>query len=137
MAGSTTQCWRAFTNPSLQPPFAPPPGGDGYNFAPDNYLVTPQTRISFYSIGETKLGRYARGYFEGSYVNRQSQTKLAAEPLLLDQEGINVSGSNFYNPFGRDFNATGAVLQGGVRKRLNEFSNRINTQDIDTIRIVT
>jgi len=129
------QCWRPFTNALI-----PQQGGDGYNFAPDNYLVTPQTRISLYTIGDTKLGRFARGYFEGSYVNRQSQTKLAAEPLLTDTEMLTVSGANFYNPFGREFqqgpSATN-LLSGGVRKRLNEFSNRTNTQDIDTIRIVT
>jgi iron complex outermembrane receptor protein len=108
--------------------------GDGYNFQPLNYLVTPQQRIQLFSTGDTKFAEAARGYFEASYVNRTSQQKLAPEPLVLDGIGVAVSKDNIYNPFGRDFdpNTTGA----GVRRRLAEFGNREFTQDIDTFRVV-
>jgi outer membrane receptor protein involved in Fe transport len=115
--------WRPFKGVRL-----PEDGGDGYNFAPQNYLVTPAQRISLYSTGQTKVGAFSRAYFEGSYVNRQSEQLLAAEPLLTDGEGITVSGANFYNPFGVDLAA--------VRRRLVEFSNRTFKQDINTFRIV-
>jgi outer membrane receptor protein involved in Fe transport len=105
-----------------------PPGGDGFNFQPDNYLVTPQQRISLYSTGDLRLGNFSHGFFEASYVNRQSDTQLAAEPLLTDQEGTTISASNFYNPFGRDIAA--------MRRRLSEFGYRMNKQDIDTFHIV-
>jgi len=131
LPGAPGQCWRPYRNSSIDPM-----QGDGYNFAPDNYLVTPQTRISMYTVGDVKLGRFARGYFEGSFVNRQSQTKLASEPFQTQLEGLTVSPANFYNPFGRPFAATGALV-GGVNRRMLEISNRANTQDIDTIRIVT
>jgi outer membrane receptor protein involved in Fe transport len=112
--------YRPYTNASLAPL------GDGYNFQPDNYLVTPAQRISLYSSGDTKLGSFTKAFFEASFVNRQSKTKLAAEPLLTDSENVLVSKNNVYNPFGVDFAA--------VRKRLNEFSYRDTTQDITTFR---
>ncbi len=117
-------CWRAFTNTQL-----PDAGGDGYNFQPANYLITPQQRVSLYSLGEVKLGGGARGYFEGSYVNRQGGQTLAPEPINLDLEGpITVSANNAYNPFGVDL--------GAVRRRMLEFGTRDFRQDIDTFRIV-
>jgi len=115
--------YRPFTSSLL-----PADGGDGYNFQPANYLITPAQRISLYSTGDARLGSSARVYFEGSFVNRQSQQVLAPEPLLADQAGITVSRSNFYNPFGVDLTA--------VRRRLTEFANRISTQDINTFRAV-
>jgi iron complex outermembrane recepter protein len=119
---STTLGWRPFRGAVL-----PEEGGDGYNFQPQNYLVTPQTRYSMFSTGETRLG-WARGYYEGSFVNRQSQQKLAPEPLLTDLEGVVISKNNQYNPFGVDIP--------GFRRRLLEFGNRTFTQDLDTIRMV-
>src|SRR6266851_3330624 len=117
--------YRPFTTSLL------PPGGDGYNFQPFNYLITPAQRISLYSLGEARVSSAVRAYFEASYVNRQSQQELAPEPLLADQagqSGIVVSATNAYNPFGVDLPA--------VRRRLTEFSNRIATQDISTLRVV-
>src|SRR5713101_3875340 len=128
------QCWRPYRGSLLADQ-----NGDGYNFSPDNYLVTPQQRISLYAVGETKASRFVRGYFEGAYVNRQSSQKLAAEPLGLAGENVTVSRLNFYNPFGRDFSAgpgTTALNAGGVSKRLNEFGNRVFVQDIDSFRVV-
>ena len=115
--------WRAFTNASL-----PQDGGDGYNFQPQNYLVTPSQRISLYSAGDARFSELARAYFEASYVNRQSKQLLAAEPLLTDGENVVVSKDNIYNPFGVDLQA--------VRRRLVEFTNRTFQQDIDTFRVV-
>jgi outer membrane receptor protein involved in Fe transport len=75
-----------------------------------------------------KLGNSARGYFEGSYVNRQGGQTLAPEPLNLGGEGVTVSANNIYNPFGVDLP--------DVRRRLLEFGTRDFRQDIDTFRIV-
>jgi outer membrane receptor protein involved in Fe transport len=138
LPGETTGCtsgYRAYKGAALTPQDniigGLPDGtatGDGYNFQPQNYLVTPAQRISLYSSGDTTLGNNARGYYEATYVNRQSEQKLAAEPLLTDGEGVVVSKDSIYNPFGRDIAA--------VRRRLLEFGNRIFRQDIDTFRVV-
>jgi outer membrane receptor protein involved in Fe transport len=117
------QLWRPYSGIGL-----PEIGGDQYNFQPQNYNVTPAQRISLYSIGDLSLGSNARGYYEASFVNRQSEQLLAAEPLLTDGEGVVISADNLYNPFGRDINAE--------RRRLLEFGNRKFNQDISTFRVV-
>src|SRR5713101_699319 len=108
-------------------------GGDLYNFQPQNYLVTPQQRFSLYSAGDTRIGSFARGFFEATYVNRQSDQKLAPEPLLTDVEGVAVAANNPFNPFGVPLDPNDGV---GVRRRLLEFGNRTFNQDIDTFRVV-
>jgi outer membrane receptor protein involved in Fe transport len=120
---SLGNCWRPYISSSL-----PADGGDGYNFAPDNYLITPQQRISLFATGDTKFGSNVRGYLEASYVNRQSDRQLAAEPLGTSGEGITVAANNAYNPFGKSFPS--------LSRRLLEFGFRANKQDIDTTRIV-
>jgi outer membrane receptor protein involved in Fe transport len=115
--------WRRYVGSGL-----PEIGGDQYNFQPQNYNVTPAQRIQLYSVGDVNVGSNVRGYYEASFVNRQSEQKLAPEPLLTDGEDVTVSQFSMYNPFGRDFKA--------VRRRLLEFGNRIFNQDVSTFRIV-
>src|SRR5262249_21254752 len=76
--------WRPYLGSALATDVPP---GDGYNFQPANYLVTPQQRISLYSSGDATLGSNVRGYFDASYVNRQSEQKLAPEPLNTGPTG--------------------------------------------------
>ncbi|HSO29259.1 MAG TPA: TonB-dependent receptor, partial [Candidatus Sulfomarinibacteraceae bacterium] len=102
--------------------------GDGYNFQPDNYLVTPQERIQLFATGDLNLTTWARGFFEAAYVNRQSAQDLAPEPLVLDGEGVAVSADSIYNPFDTDV---------FVRRRLSEFGRRATRQDIDSFRVLT
>ncbi len=128
LCNAAGSCWRPFTQTLLANDADPLAGGDGYNFQPANYLVTPQRRISLFSIGDVKLGTAARGYVEGSYSNRQGGQTLAPEPLLNDLEGLTVSRANYYNPFGVDLSA--------VRRRMLEFGTRDFRQDIDTFRVV-
>ncbi|MDY7225632.1 TonB-dependent receptor domain-containing protein [Hyalangium rubrum] len=116
--------WRPFNTTGVQDA-----GGDLYNYQPDNYLVTPQQRAHVYSTGGLRLGSSSRAFFEASYTNRQSSQQLAAEPLFTLTEGLEVSGSNVYNPFGRNFS--------DVRRRLVEFGTRDYTQDLTTFRVVT
>src|SRR5215467_2832488 len=110
---SHNNCWGAFTTTQLYNPNDPAAGGDGFNFQPQNYLVTPQQRISLFTVGDVQLGSAARGYLEGSYVNRQGGQTLAPEPVSLSQVGAVVSKDNIYNPFGIDL--------GDVNRRMNEF----------------
>ena len=125
---SRNNCWGAFTTAQIYNPNDPAAGGDGYNFQPQNYLVTPQQRISLFTVGDVRLGSAARGYVEGSYVNRQGGQTLAPEPVILGQTGTVVSKNNIYNPFGIDLP--------DVRRRMVEFGTRDFRQDIDTFRVV-
>ena len=111
-------------------------GGDLYNFALANYLITPARRYSLYTQGDRKLGDYVRAFYEGVYVNRQSGQTLAPEPLIIGPGGVTdpggnlvaISQDNFYNPFGKDF--TSASM------RLNGFGNRRDAQEVESFRIV-
>lgn len=102
--------------------------GDLYNYQPENYIYTPQTRYTAFLSGGYALSERLTTYFEVSYANRQSEQKLAPTPLFTNGEGITVSVGNRYNEFGRDFS--------DVRRRFVEAGNRIFNQDIDTYRIV-
>src|SRR5215472_12258752 len=127
---SNNNCWGSFTTATLYNATNPAAGGDGYNFQPANYLVTPQQRISLFSVGDVRLGSAARGYVEGSYVNRQGGQTLAPEPVLMGNATgfAGASANNIYNPFGIDLPNVG--------RRMNEFGTRDFRQDIDTYRVV-
>ena len=102
--------------------------GDTYNYQPENYLYTPQTRYSSFLSGAHTVAEDAKAYFEVVYTNRQSDQKLAPTPLFIISDGIVVSATNRYNEFGRDFI--------DVRRRFVEAGNRNFLQDIDTYRMV-
>jgi outer membrane receptor protein involved in Fe transport len=102
--------------------------GDYYNYAPENYLVTPLARYHAFAAGDYRLGDQLRAFAEASYVNRRSEQQLAPEPLFTATEGVTVSADNAYNPFGRDFI--------DMRRRVVEAGNRRSQQDIDTMRLV-
>jgi iron complex outermembrane receptor protein len=124
-AGSFTRdangTWRPFIGTGLHE--------DGYNYQPENYLVTPQSRFNVFVTGEYRLGGRARAYVDSFYTKRNSAQNLAPEPLVLDTEGVTVSADNVYNPFGRDF--------GAVRRRLLEFGRREFVQDIHNFHLVS
>ena len=102
--------------------------GDTYNYQPENYLYTPQTRYSSFLSGSHTVAAAAKAYFEVIYTNRQSDQKLAPTPLFTITDGIVVSAANRYNEFGRDFI--------DVRRRFVEAGNRNFLQDVDTFRMV-
>ena len=115
--------WRPWKGVAL-----PQDGGDGWNYQPYNYLLTPQTRFNLFTSGDRELGGHVRAFFDAYYSKRTSSQTLAPEPLLTDSEGVTVSSQNIYNPFGRDFTA--------VRRRLVEFDRRTTSQDINNMHVV-
>ncbi len=104
---------------------------ESYNFQPSNYVVTPYQRISLFSTGDVGIAGPVRGYFEASYVNRQSNQQFAPEPLftVLVTPPVTLSRFSLYNPLGIDIT--------DARRRLVEFGNRQQIQDLDTFRVVT
>ena len=102
--------------------------GDLYNYQPENYLYTPQTRYTTFLGGSYEFAPEAKSFFEVSYTNRQSDQKLAPTPLFTLSEGLSISSTNVYNEFGREFY--------DVRRRFVEAGNRNYIQDINTYRIV-
>jgi outer membrane receptor protein involved in Fe transport len=108
---------------------------DRYNFASENYLTIPATRVQAYSSGDARFS-LARGYYEMSYVQRNSTENAAPMPLNPGDftigggdTPISVSPQNFYNPFG--------VSPDFAGRRLVEFGHRTYSQELGTFRVVT
>jgi outer membrane receptor protein involved in Fe transport len=111
---------------------------DFYNFAAENYLTIPSTTVQAFSAGDVKFSG-VRGYYEVSYVQRNSTQNAAPMPLNpADYNNINVTRDNIYNPFGT---VTGAPNSGVdlnfLGRRLVEFGHRTYSEELGTFRVVT
>jgi outer membrane receptor protein involved in Fe transport len=104
---------------------------DIFNFAPYQYLQTPNERGSVWLIGTQPFGSNIELHIEGLLNHRTSQQLLAPSPfqagfdpspLLADgTEGI--PANNYYNPFGVDLH--------DVRRRFVEIPDRSFNQRVD------
>ncbi len=129
--------WRPMVGVGLNPQNGPT--NDLYNFQAVNYLITPSQRIQLFSNGDFNISNSARAYFQGSFVNRQSQTVLAPEPLSTSAFGVRLPLDNVYNPFGATCplcagGTTGQTVSAG--RRLVDAGGRSSGFDLDTIRAV-
>lgn len=113
-----TGTWRPFSNAT-----------DFYNFQPVNYLYTPSTRYNVAGTGAYHISKQASVFFEGNYMNRNSNQQLAPEPIINDANGITISANSMYNPLGVDIPV--------YRRRLVEFGPRASFQNVDSFRLVT
>ncbi len=81
---------------------------DKFNYAPLNYLVTPNERTSLFTQAHYDLADNLTFSTMAIYNNRVSQQQLAPSPLFLGGGGtsfangqpISISAKNPYNPFG-------------------------------------
>ena len=86
--------------------FRPRTGADVYNYAPDNYLSTPQNRNSFYIQGFYDISDNLRVVSDFMMTNRKSSQELAPMPLTLGASfgaaasRVDIGANNIYNPFG-------------------------------------
>ena len=105
---------------------------DLYNFAPDNYLVTPQERKSMFGRASVNLTDNVSAFIQGSYNNRRSEQLLAAMPIVLGSgpgagvqaKTISISEFSMYNPFGEPVSR--------IQRRANETGGRSFVQNVDT-----
>jgi iron complex outermembrane recepter protein len=104
-------------------PFVAP--ADLYNFAAVNFLYTPSSRFNAFSAGSYPIRPHVSGFFESSYLHRDSDQELAPTPFLAD---VPISRDSIFNPFGGD------VFD--YRRRLEEFGPRGSQQSVDTLRTV-
>jgi iron complex outermembrane receptor protein len=104
---------------------------DGYNFAPDNYLSTPQERVGTYLQGRYQITDQIAFRTEVVYNERRSEQQLAATPLTVGAifggitAGTVLSSNSIYNPFGINLNR--------VQYR-NTIKFRSFNQDVDSFR---
>ena len=96
-------------------------GANGlYNYAPDNYLVTPQNRNAFYVQGYYDLTDDLRLVTDFVMTNRKSAQELAPMPVTLGSafgaaaSRVDIHATNIYNPFGTTLygDVSRAVLAG-------------------------
>ena len=117
---------------------APGSGGDRFNFAPDNYLLTPQERTNVFTQGTYDVTDDMRLSVEASFNNRKSDQLLAPTPLFLGCCGfgsnlaanVPIDAGNSFNPFGITLNPSSYILG----RRLVEAGPRILNQDVDSFR---
>lgn len=143
------------------PNFAPTLGSlapfqtkDRFNYAPLNYLVTPNERTSLYVQGHYDLTDNLTFNTMAIYNDRVSQQVLAPSPLFIGAAGtsdsngqpIGISAQNPYNPFGKDLvasSSTGAsapaCYTGGTcdelyfsGRRPLELGNRVFNQNVES-----
>ena len=80
-------------------------GSSAFNFAPLNYLSTPQERTNIYSQARYELTDNLSVNVTGFYGNRRSSQLLAPTPLFLGfgtTNGVTIAANNPYNPTGLD-----------------------------------
>ncbi|KRD30223.1 TonB-dependent receptor [Lysobacter sp. Root916] len=107
-------------------------GNDVYNFAPDNYLLTPQERRSVFASGSLDISENLRFRTTMTYNNRRSEQLLAAMPIVLGSgpgaglqpKTVTISPDSMYNPFGTTVSR--------IQRRAVETGGRSFRQDIDT-----
>jgi iron complex outermembrane receptor protein len=101
---------------------------DGFNFAPDNYLQTPQERTAVYAQARYNITDNIRFTTSAVINERKSEQLLAAMPLTFGTINVGLAAfpipaTNVYNPFGAD------IFRAQYRntRQLRSFN-----QDVDT-----
>ena len=112
----------------------PGDGADRFNFAPQNYLLTPQERTNIFTQGTYDVTDNVRMSVEASFNNRLSSRLLAPTPLFIGCCGfgsslIGVAGDNIYNPFGPL-----PASSWGLGRRMIEAGPRLFIQNVDSYR---
>ena len=114
-----------------------------YNYAPENYMLTPQDRWSVYVSGGYELADDLNLTTEVLYNHRESSQLLAPMPLFIGPwaggaQAINptvVSAENIYNPFGIDIFGEDHIAHyagGFIGRRMIENGNRLFSQSVET-----
>ncbi len=114
-----------------------------YNYAPENYLLTPQDRWSLYVSGGYEIADDIHLTTDVLYNHRESEQLLAPMPMFIGPwaggaEALNptvVSAENIYNPFGYDIFGEEhmAYYNGGFfGRRMIENGPRLFNQEVET-----
>ena len=108
------------------------PGVDAYNFAPENYLLTPQERRSVFGNASVDITDNVRFKTTVTYNQRVSEQLLAAMPVVLGlapgatplAQDVFISRNSIYNPYGADVSR--------INRRITETGGRSFNQDVRT-----
>lgn len=103
---------------------------DFFNFAPLNYLLTPQERTSIFTSGSYNFSDNLRFTTMAVYNERKSEQLLAAIPIVLGTgpgagvvgRTITISRNSVFNPFGVDVTR--------IQRRAVETGGRLFEQNV-------
>ncbi|MGH8320962.1 MAG: TonB-dependent receptor domain-containing protein, partial [Gammaproteobacteria bacterium] len=114
---------------------------DRFNYAPYNYVLTPEERYSGYVAGHTDLADNLTFSADMVYSHRNSTQQAGPTPLFFASTSIitDVPGNQQYNPFGFDLNTQtnspiGPGYLGLLGRRMVEGGPRIYNESEDTFR---
>ena len=97
-----------------------------FNFAPFNYLSTPQERTNIYTQARYELADNLSVNVTGFYGNRKSEQALAPTPLFIGtafgDSGFTLAANHPFNPFNRRITTDASY-----------FTNPETTPDYDTL----
>ncbi|MGE5626261.1 MAG: TonB-dependent receptor domain-containing protein [Bacillota bacterium] len=108
---------------------------DRFNYAPFNYVLTPEERYSTYFQGYTDLADNLTFKADMMYSHRDSHQQAAPEPLFFASSSINIDipANQKYNPFGFDLNTASNL--GLLGRRMIENGVRAYHEKEDVFRI--
>lgn len=124
------------TSPSDFRAFTP---NDYYNYAPSNFLLTPDQRFSTYVSGNYDLADNLTFSIEATFSQRNSEQEAAPDTLGVSaSSAVNIPANENYNPFNFSLN-TQATLGPGLListgRRTVEAGPRINTEDENLVHV--
>jgi len=111
---------------------------DAYNFSPNNLLLTPQERFSFFTNFDYELTDRIQVWGRALYNERESRNRAAPEPIFLgpglgsggQADTVSIDATNPFNPFGFNLDADSNFILLG--RRPLEAGPRIFDQDVTT-----
>lgn len=115
--------------------FVPYSSAFAYNFAADNYLLTPQTRTSAYMKGRYDITDSISFVADAMYNERRSEQQLAGFPLtggttLGNAANTALSGDSYFNPYNTNYGGDGRDVDWS--RRLTEQA-RVYQQNVKTV----
>lgn len=117
---------------------------DGFNFAPLNFLITPQERSSLFGQVSHRINDFVNFDAQVLYNVRESQQQLANNPLITGDlfpfpfNQAFLHRDQEFNPFGQDVGRAGPdglVGLGTVGRRMLEAGRRDFFQKNETFRV--
>ena len=115
------------------------PKSDRFNYAPFNYVLTPEERYSGFIQGYDDLADNITFKADMMYSHRDSHQQAAPEPLFFASSSITIDipSTQKYNPFGFDLNAQDPANAnlGLLGRRMVENGPRLYHEKQDTFHI--
>jgi outer membrane receptor protein involved in Fe transport len=114
-AGDSLDDYRCFDNSGDE--------NDFYNYQPDNLILTPQERGSFFTLASYKINDSVETYLEFLYNRTSAGWQIAALPFDSRQDDVVISADSIYNPFGISFGGADG-LNPNAQWRLTQIGTR-------------